>query len=218
MAFSRNRYDECQYEQQLKRSTDIGSYQLFAPGTESTNMCYSLTGPIGSKADVAMPRDKHNLDLGIKAEAEAHIMNRVLPENNCNILGKNDGYKKFSNKLKMGDNCNDKVNTIDTRFTHPLDAYRGINTTEYHFNPYLHVNPQCQIHEWRLGTTTRLVAKDTYQIPEQKILDNGTTLPDSKTENKKLMDLLPSVKNQEQAKKIALKAQQNSNNCNVCGV
>lgn len=177
MAFSRTKYDQCQYEQQIKRSTDVGSYRLYAPANESCTQCYSLTGPIGSRADVSVPRNNNDLDLGLKADAESHLTNRVLQSNQCNDKGKNDSYKSLSDKMTHLNNCQSKLNTVDTRFTHPIDAYRGMNTTEYSFNPHLHVNPQCNIQEWRSGTNSRLIAKDTYVMPEQKLLDNGGALP-----------------------------------------
>lgn len=177
MAFSRTKYDECQYEQQIKRSTDVGSYRLFAPANESCTQCYSYTGPIGSRADVAVPRNSLDVDFGIKADAESHLTNRVLPDDQCNSRGKNDGHKALANKMVKLPNCGTTLNQVDTRFTHPLDAYRGMNTTEFHFNPYLHVNPQCKIQEWRNGTNSRLIAKDTFVVPEQKPLDTGAALP-----------------------------------------
>lgn len=180
MAFSRTKYDETQYKQQIKRSTDIGDYHLFSSAHESADQCYSFTGPINSKCDVSMPRKGNNLDFGLKADAESELTNRVLPLGENNEVGKNDKYKSLASSLVHGSDCGQNMNTVDSRFTHPLDAYRGMNTTEYHFTPYLHVNPQCDYHTWRNGTNTRLIAKDTYQMPEQKVLDNGEALPEKK--------------------------------------
>ena len=180
MSFSRNKYDECQYKQQVKRSTNIGEYHLFAPAYESCDQCYSYTGPMGSKADVSVARDGKNINFGLKTDAESHLTNRVLRHNECNDIGKNDKYKSLSKSLMHATNCKKELNTVDTRFTHPIDAYRGMNTSEYHFNPYLHINPQCENHSWRTGTNSRLIAKDTYKIPEHKPLDKGEALPDKK--------------------------------------
>lgn len=177
MSFSRIKYDECQYEQQVKRSADVGQYRLFSPAYESCERCYSFTGPIGAKSDVSMPRKGGNINFAIKADAESHLTNRVLPHGECNDVGKNDKYKSLANSMVHSTDCKEKLNSVDTRFTHPLDAYRGMNTTEYKFTPYLHVNPQCQFHTWRNGTNTRLIAKDTYQIPETTPLDKGEALP-----------------------------------------
>ena len=177
MAFSRTKYDESQYKQQIKRSADVGEYQLFSSAHESANQCYSYTGPIGSKNDVSMPRNGNNIDFGLKADAESELTNRVLPLSDSNDVGKNDKYKSLSDKLVHGSNCGKDLNSVDSRFTHPLDAYRGMNTTEYHFTPYLHVSPQCDYHTWRNGTNTRLIAKDTYQVKELPVLDNGSALP-----------------------------------------
>lgn len=177
MAFSRIKYDECQYNQQIKRSTNIGEYRLFTPAFESCDQCYSFTGPIGSKSDVSVHRDGKNLHFGLKADAESHLTNRVLAHSECNDIGKNDQYKSLADSMVHASNCDNKLNSIDTRFTHPLDAYRGMNTTEYHLNPYLHVNPQCEYHTWRNGTNSRLIAKDTFETPIHTPLDKGDALP-----------------------------------------
>lgn len=178
MAFSRIKYDECNYKQQVKRSTNVGEYHLFSGANESVNQCYSKTGPIGSKSDVSVPRNGKNLNFGLKADAESHLTNRVLPHGECNDIGKNNKYKSLIKNMIHANDCNTNLNSVDTRFTHPLDAYRGMNTTEYHFNPYLHVNPQCEYHTWRNGTNSRLIARDTYTIPETKPLDKGEALPE----------------------------------------
>lgn len=177
MAFSRIKYDECQYKQQVKRSTEVGDYRLFSSAFESCDQCYSYTGPIGSKSDVSIPRNNKNVDFGLKADAESHLTNRVLPHTDCNGVAKNDNYKSLAKSMVHNDDCKKQLNSVDTRFTHPLDAYRGLNTTEYHFTPYLHINPQCEFQEWRNGTNTRLIAKDTYETPKVKRLDKGDALP-----------------------------------------
>lgn len=176
MSFSRIKYDECQYKQQLKRSTDIGNYNFFINAHESTNQCYSNTGPIGSKNDVPMHRKGKNLDFGRKADAESHLTNRVIAHNECNDVGKNRTYLKYKTNLVKNQDCKQVLNQVDTRFTHPLDAYRGLNTTEYKFNPYLHVSPQCQ-YNFRDHTYSRQIAKDTYKPPVHKFLDTGKALP-----------------------------------------
>lgn len=180
MAFSRTKYDECQHQLQIKRSTSVGDYHLFAPAHESCNRCYSYHGPVGSQGDVSMPRKNCMLNLGDKAEAESHLTNRVIPENNCNGVGSNQGYLKFQSNNVHADRCNPKVNALDTRFSHPLDAYRGMNTMEYQFEPYLHTNPQCQV--WnRPEVYSRFISRDTYVIPKQEAWDNGKALPAPKS-------------------------------------
>jgi len=180
MAFSRTKYDESQHQLQIKRSTDVGDYQLFAHAHENKDRCYSYHGPIGSQGDVSMPRKDFMLELGDKAEAESHLTNRIIPANNSNDIGSNQGYLRFQNKNIHSVRCNPKVNMVDTRFSHPIDAYRGINTMEYHFEPHLHSNPQCQV--WnRPEVYSRFISKDSYVIPKQNSWDKGEALPSSKT-------------------------------------
>ena len=180
MAFSRIKYDGCQYKQQIKRSADVGEYHLFASAHESCDQCFSFTGPLGSSNDASVARKGNNIDFGLKADAESHLTNRALPHGECNDIGSNDKYKSLNNTLVDARDCSSNFNSVDTRFTHPLDIYRGMNTTEYKFNPFLHVNPQCQYYTDRNGTNTRLIAKDTYRTPKQKILDTGGALPSDK--------------------------------------
>ena len=70
------------------------------------------------------------------------------------------------------------VATVDTRFTHPVDTYRGMSLTNFHMTPHLHVNPQnnvqCDAH--REGFHTRVWVKDNYQIPKQTKWDDGTSI------------------------------------------
>jgi len=161
MAFSRGKYDERQYEQQLERSVGVGNYYFFYPRNESNDRCYSFTGPVGSKSDSGVPMNKGQIEFGKKAEIEGHLMNRVIPISDDNSRGKHDEYRQFEGEVNHMNNCSENRDTLDSRFSHPLSQYRGMETTSYKFNPHLHVNPQAQFHTWRLGTTTRLVAKDS---------------------------------------------------------
>jgi hypothetical protein len=54
-----------------------------------------------------------------------------------------------------------------------------MSLTEYQYEPYLHVNPQCVIQEStdRIGLNSRLVIKDNYSIPNQEFWDNGDGFP-----------------------------------------
>jgi hypothetical protein len=75
--------------------------------------------------------------------------------------------------------CNNTLTPEDTRFTHPLDNYRGMSLTDLMIEPYLHVNPQCVIQEidTRLGLNSRLHSKDTFNLSPQDFWDKGEALP-----------------------------------------
>ena len=82
-------------------------------------------------------------------------------------------------KLHHKQKCNNHLEGEDTRFTHPLDTYRGMSLTSYAFTPYLHVNPQCKFQtiKNKFGSSSRLIVKDTYQVPDQNPWDDGKGLP-----------------------------------------
>jgi len=177
MAFSRTKYDESNHQLQIKRSTEVGQYRFLAAAQETCDRCYSLNGPVGSKGDVSMPINECMINFGDKADAESHLTNRVIPLNRSNAVGANQSYLKFEPKNVHANNCNPKVNAVDTRFTHPLDAYRGMYTMEFKFSPYLHVNPQCQVYNRQQEVYSRFISRDNYVIPKQNKWDNGEALP-----------------------------------------
>ena len=80
--------------------------------------------------------------------------------------------------------CNNLLISDDTRFSHPIDNYRGMSLTNYMMIPNLHINPQCHIQPFNdlTGTNSRLKCKDAYVLPKQTYLDNGEALPQTKPE------------------------------------
>ena len=177
MSFTRTKYDECAHQLHTERSVDPGLYRLFDGYSNNCNKCYSYHGPIGSREDSSLTREHTDNRFGNMAEIESELTNRVNPLQECNANPKNDNYK--NKKTYHKNNCNNKLDSEDTRFSFPLDNYRGMSLTSYFYTPYLHVNPQCHIQSNRNrdGSASRLVAKDSYKAPEQRFLDNGEALP-----------------------------------------
>lgn len=175
MSFNRTRYDKCAYELQLNRTTGEGNYRLFGPFGENCTSCFSNTGPIGSKADVSLVKQQSDLSLGEMRNAESSLSWRSKHLNKCN-----DSVNPLDSvKLIHKTNCSNSLVSEDTRFTHPLDNYRGMSLTGYMMEPYLHVNPQCHIQSIydRTGLNSRLSVKDNYVMPEQKAWDDMSSLP-----------------------------------------
>jgi hypothetical protein len=54
-----------------------------------------------------------------------------------------------------------------------------MSLTELMLEPYLHINPQCNIQELseRQGLNSRLYSKDTYKPPPHKFWETGSALP-----------------------------------------
>ena len=51
-------------------------------------------------------------------------------------------------------------------------------------NPYLPIDPQCNIF-YDFSVNSRLVAKDTFKQTRQKMWDDGSALPNPKSDEKK---------------------------------
>lgn len=175
MSFNRLRYDKCAYELQMNRSTDPGTYRLFGSFAENCNQCLSYNGPVGAKSDVSIAKKGLDLSFADMADAESQLSwrNQILTE--CNDNKNPIGKVKVNHKPV----CTNKLISEDTRFTYPLDDYRCLSLTSYQIQPYLPVNPQCNIQEStdRIGLNSRLASKDTYVMPEQISCDNGSAFP-----------------------------------------
>lgn len=177
MSFTRIKYDDCALKLRTERSVDPGNYRLFNGFSNNCGKCFSYHGPRGSREDVSLTREHSDNNFGHMADVESELMNRVNPLQECNANPKNDNYKNKTTYHK--NNCSNQLESEDTRFTYPLDSYRGMSLIQYAYTPYLHVNPQCHIQsvDHRRGSASRLVAKDSYRVPKQQYLDKGDALP-----------------------------------------
>ena len=181
MSYNRLNYDKCAYTLKLKRSITPGNYRLFTGLNENNKQCLSLNAPINSNNGASSVRRPNETDFGLLINAESHLTNRTILNSNCNINSTDQEYKNLDVYHKQL--CDKNIETIDSRFTHPVDSYRGISTIDFNINPYLHVNPQhniiCDSH--REGFYTRTWFKDNFKIPKHSGWDADTSLP---TKNK----------------------------------
>ena len=175
MSFNRLRYDECATKLHNERSIGIGDYMLFPGYNKNVEQCYSLTGPIGSKADVSTPENNSSLNLGDITQIESELQSRNIIASECNDNATNINYSK--NKVIDKKICNPMLNTEDTRFTNPLQSYRSMSLTSYQLQPWLFSNPQCHVQDDRIGLGSRNIVKDAYKINETEFLDTGEALP-----------------------------------------
>ena len=169
--------DELAIVEQHERSLAPGDYRLFQGSYENCQKCYPYYQPTNSKEQVSITRGDAEKGFGSLAEIESKLTNRVKPHSKHNEVGKNDDYKEHKVHHKL--NCSQFLETEDSRFTDPLDNYRGMSLTEYYLTPYLHVNPQCYVQSdgHREGNSSRLMVRDCYQLPGQNKWDNGEALP-----------------------------------------
>lgn len=187
MSFSRIRYDNGAYDLKINRSVGPGDYRLFKAYNENCSKCFSYDGPKNAKSDVyTVGEAQCDTEWGSMTEIESYIMNRVNKLVDDNELGKNDSYLKFQvNPIKQ--TCSDTLISEDTRFTNPLEAYRSMDTTSYHYTPFLFVNSQCELQEDRIGLNSRLRVKDTFKSTpiilqdQSDLLSNRNTLSNSST-------------------------------------
>ena len=172
MSFSRVNYDECAYKLKMNQSTQPGDYRLLDKSVENENACISYGGPIGSKADVSVAKLGNQLEFENMIDVESKLSWRHQLLNKCN-----ENNFLLDNKVKHKSNCANQLITEDTRFTHPIDDYRCMNTIDYNYIPYLFINPQDYYQEDRIGTNSRLFVKDTYVAKPTVMWDKGSALP-----------------------------------------
>ncbi len=177
MSFSRINYDESAYDLRMERSKGPGDYRLFPNSSEHSKQCYPYNDPTNSKSQVSLVKKDCDLTYGEMANVENLLTNRVNHLQNGNLEGKNDDHKNIPVHHKQ--NCNTYLEMEDTRFTNPVDTYRGMSLTNFFFTPYLHVNPQCKVQSIKnkFGSSSRLIVKDTYNMPDQNAWDSGKGLP-----------------------------------------
>ncbi len=179
MSFNRTSYDKCAYSLSLSRSVAPGDYNLYQGFGENCNECNPLYGPINNK-NAASSKKSGEMGFGSLVDIESNLFNRVTPLNNCNQNNNLDVC--VNTKVFNKPTCERKLEALDTRFSHPLDNYRGMSTIELQMAPHLFVNPQnnIQCDKTRFGESTRDTIKNTFKEPKQKKWDNGEALPKPK--------------------------------------
>ena len=175
MSFTRTKYDNEAYDLKMERSIGPGDYRLFYGNSENCEKCLSFDGPRNAKSDVSVSDGGNPNQWGTMAEVESHLTNRVNKLTDTNIYGKNDSYKNIAVTNKQ--NCQDGLQSEDTRFSFPLEAYRCMDLTSYHYSPFLHVNGQCEIQDDRIGLNSRMRVKDTFVVNRPTPIDQTATLP-----------------------------------------
>jgi len=178
MSFSRIKYDNEAYNLRINRSGGPGDYRLFLAGNESCTKCLSYNGARNGKSDVSIAENETTNQWSSMAEVESHLTNRINKLVDSNIYGKNDNYKNLQTVNKTFCNNNELI-TEDTRFTNPIEAYRCMDVTPYHYTPFLYVKSQCEIQQDRIGLNSRLNIKDNFVINKPNLIDQSVFFPKS---------------------------------------
>jgi len=189
MSFNRIKYDQCAYDLKMDRSTLPGDYRLYASYAENCEQCFSADGPINAKSDVSLSRDSNDLSYTNLADVENKLSWRRSKLTECNNALDNLDDKVLRNKPV----CTNKLISQDTRFTNPIDDYRGMSLTSYMLNPYLPINPQCVIqnNDDKYGMNSRLYVKDNYDYGNEEPISQDPIYP--KAEMKRTTQLTPIV-------------------------
>lgn len=177
MSFTRIKYDDDTYDLKLQRTVGSGDYRLFLGSNENCAKCLSYDGPRNAKSDVSLASHDGTNQWPSMTDIESHLTNRVNKLVDNNQYGKNDYYKNLP--TTNTNNCTTVLNGEDTRFTNPIEAYRCMDVTSYRYNPYIHVNPQCEILDDRIGLNSRLRVKDTFVVKKPHVIDQTPILPSS---------------------------------------
>lgn len=172
--FTRLRADECATKLSTQRSVAPGTYRLNAESAENCDQCLSYEGARNGKAEVSTMKSKCSLDWGNMAAVESDLRNLGIPLKECNENVTSD-YKK--NQTINKNLCSKFLNSEDTRFSFPVQSFRSMSLTAYQLSPFLHANPQCHVQDDRIGSNSRLKAKDSYVLQRPVAMDNGEALP-----------------------------------------
>lgn len=177
MSFSRIKYDNASYDLKINRSVGPGDYRLFKGYNENCSKCYSFDGPKNAISDVyTVGNNQNDTEWASMAELESHLTNRVHKLVDDNNITKNNSYLDLKvNPIKK--DCSQSLIPQDTRFTNPLEAYRSMDTTSFHYSPYVYTNFQCEIQQDRIGLNSRLRVKDSFQPNLNKPIDQLPILP-----------------------------------------
>jgi hypothetical protein len=179
--FSRLVYDKCFINEETKQSTKVGDYKLYDGQTDNENSCHSVFGPRCNRVGNSSEVDK-GTDFGDRAELESALSNRGVPASRCQqnrLL--DDKKKQIAKDLQRSVYCDKFLNPTSSRLEKPIDEFRGLSTLPLQID-YPLINPNESVFNGhnstslvnqdinsRLGTFTRLEAKDEYG---KKFIDN----------------------------------------------
>jgi hypothetical protein len=172
MSFTRSMYDNCSCKQLNKMSVASMNYRLYNGNNENCNSCLSTCGPYNANNESnSVKKIDSQKSFGTLIDVESVLMNRVKPLSDCNEVSCDTKCFKKLPKTHNKNICGSFLDEEDTRFTHPIDNYRGMSIDRFQ---YLPIDPQCNIYV-NNSIDTRLIAKDTYRTVIPDLLDDGVT-------------------------------------------
>ena len=167
MSFSRNKYDQFQYDKYLKSVASVEDYTLNAP-PNNCNECFQ-TNP-----SVIHGQFKNNSQLrNTNVESELTGLNyklgnqKFIPD--CNV----DGNQCKTQAFKGGADNNNKCNIItdDTRLSNPASNLRGTGWNRFEWPLVkMPLYPRDQV-------PSRTTVRDNYLAPDVNPIDQSPALP-----------------------------------------
>jgi hypothetical protein len=151
---SRMQYDYPAYQEAVKRSTDPFLYRLYPGYGYNCNTCFPPFGPYNT----------HGVNVTYKnvIDVDSILSGRTVLNSKANEFSQPTPLDY--NTVKSPE-CNRFIETEYSRYTHPIQNYRGIWPDRFY---PLNQDPQCHIF-WNFEVNTKLEAKDnfraTFQIP-----------------------------------------------------
>ncbi|AYV85293.1 MAG: hypothetical protein Satyrvirus9_19 [Satyrvirus sp.] len=151
-------YDQQAYKQKISRSTNPLLYKLDPNFSSNCSSCFYNV----------KPEKKIDVDSVMKG------INKINSKSNAKQVP--DPAKK---SFPINDNCIDKLEFENTRYTHPAYDIKGLTVPDMHFEYPLH-DPQCQIFE-NFQVNTRLQAKDNHKAVWQVPFSQEGLLPKNRS-------------------------------------
>ncbi len=175
---TRLNYDECSYEEKLKRSIGPGLYNLNVPDNDCTDCAQDVN------ADPALRYQKYGpntctMSTAIDDSSELRGLNYKNTKCNTKTYLPNKYIKKACNINNQENSRDCFAPQESTRLSNPSNTLRGTGVNRFQ---WLHNNPQEFALEKfnRIPTNYRMVAKDNHVPLFETPLDDSDVKPDPK--------------------------------------
>lgn len=166
-------YDECAYNDQIKKSTDPLIYNLDPTKIWNKNQCLSTLGPRpGIMGNGVSTISGHPIATSqYLTDVESVLTNRNVPTSKCrngqlNPINVANVSPKLLNHLN---GCSNYLDPVNSRLTHPAFNYKEAPINRFY---NLNQNPQLPLF-WNFSINTKNEAKDnfTFVFDKNKVYD-----------------------------------------------
>ena len=168
---SQQRYDVKATIEATKRSTDPGQYMLDTNYANNCATCFAPYGPTSVRGGATVPGYVVDVDSILRGFTKIH--------SKSNEQQQPDDLSGY--ELEMPVDCNAFVETEYSRYTNPIQAYRGIQPDRFY---ELNQDPQCNIF-WDFSVNTQLQARDNHVTDWQVPMNQRDLLPTQRLGNRR---------------------------------